>query len=55
MGGGRIDIIENEEVSHAHVYGFSYGYGKGNQEKVASIIEENTNAIATFDNSDGLY
>lgn len=55
MGGGRIDFIENEEVSHAHVYGFSYGYGKGNHEKVASIIEEHTNVIATFDNSDGLY
>merc|ERR1711971_969989 len=55
MGGGRIDFMENEEVSHAHVFGFSYGFGKGNHEKVASIIERHTDIIATSDSSDGLY
>ncbi|KAL7554620.1 hypothetical protein ACHAWF_018537 [Thalassiosira exigua] len=55
MGGGRIDYLEDEEVSHAHVFGFSYGFGKGDHEKVAHLIEEHTQAIATFDDSDGLY
>lgn len=55
MGGGRIDYIDNEEVKHAHVFGFSYGFGKGDHEKVASIIEQYSDVIATFDNSNGLY
>ena len=55
VGGGRIDFVENEEISHAHVFGFSYGFGKGDHEKVASIIEQYTDIVATFDNSDGLY
>ncbi len=55
MGGGRIDFIENDEVSHAHVFGFSYGFGKGDHEKVTKIIEEHTSIVATFDMSDGLY
>ena len=55
MGGGRIDFLENDEVAHAHVFGFSYGFGKGDHEKVAQLIEENTDIIATFDMSDGLY
>ena len=55
MGGGRIDFLDNDEVSHAHVFGFSYGFGKGDHEKVAKIIEENTDIISTSDVSDGLY
>ncbi|KAL7491725.1 hypothetical protein ACHAWT_001080 [Skeletonema menzelii] len=55
MGGGRIDFMVNDEVSHAHVFGFSYGFGKGDHQKVATIIEENSDIIATFDMSDGLY
>jgi len=55
MGGGRIDFLDNDEVSHAHVFGFSYGFGKGDHEKVAKIIEENTDIIATSDMSDGLH
>eukprot|EP00571_Detonula_confervacea_P002182 CAMPEP_0172326848 /NCGR_PEP_ID=MMETSP1058-20130122/57755_1 /TAXON_ID=83371 /ORGANISM="Detonula confervacea, Strain CCMP 353" /LENGTH=829 /DNA_ID=CAMNT_0013043737 /DNA_START=140 /DNA_END=2629 /DNA_ORIENTATION=- len=55
MGGGRIDFVKDETVSHAHVFGFSYGFGKGDHEKVAAIIEKNTNISATFDSSDGLY
>lgn len=55
MGGGRIDFLDNDEVSHAHVFGFSYGFGKGDHEKVASIIEGSSDIIATFDVSDGLY
>ena len=55
MGGGRIDFLTNDEVAHAHVFGFSYGFGKGHHEKVAAIIEENSDIIATFDMSDGLY
>ena len=55
MGGGRIDLVEKEGFSHAHVFGFSYGFGKGDHEKVAALIEEHTSTVATFDNSDGLY
>lgn len=55
MGGGRIDFLDNDHVSHAHVFGFSYGFGKGDHEKVSKIIEENTAIIATSDMSDGLY
>ena len=55
MGGGRINFLDNNEVSHAHVFGFSYGFGKGDHETVAKIIEENTDIIATSDMSDGLY
>lgn len=54
-GGGRIDFVSNQEVEHAHVYGFSYGFGKGDHEKVAEIIEQHSDIIATYDNSDGLY
>ena len=52
-GGGRIDYV----APHAHVYGFSYGFGKGDHELVAKIIEEESEeeTYATFDNSDGLY
>jgi len=54
MGGGRIDY--NTTKSSAHVYGFSYGFGRGNHAKVASIIEEySPKIIATSDNSPGLY
>ena len=58
-GGGRIDF--NAEKQHAHVYGFSYGYGKGNHGQVAALItastqDGNNNKIrATYDNSDSLY
>ena len=55
MGGGRIDFCISEELSHAHVFGFSYGFGKGNHQMVASIIEQYTDIVSTFDNSDGLY
>lgn len=52
-GGGRIDYV----APHAHVYGFSYGFGKGDHELVAKIIEEQSEdeTYATFDTSDGLY
>lgn len=55
VGGGRIDYIETDDLSHAHVFGFSYGFGKGDHKLVASLIEANTGIVATFDNSDGLY
>lgn len=55
IGGGRIDYTKTDGLSHAHVYGFSYAFGKGSHEMVASIIEANTDTVATFDNSDGIY
>lgn len=53
MGGGRIDYV----APHAHVFGFSYGFGKGDHEAVAQIIEGQSDdeIYATFDNADGLY
>ena len=52
-GGGRIDYV----APHAHVFGFSYGFGKGDHEAVAQIIEGQSDdeIYATFDNADGLY
>ena len=52
-GGGRIDYV----YPHAHVYGFSYGFGKGDHELAKKIIEEcsDEEIYATFDESDGIY
>jgi hypothetical protein len=55
IGGGKIDYMETDDLSHAHVYGFSYAFGKGNHEMVASIVEAHTDTVATFDNGDGIY
>ena len=54
-GGGRIEY--KSETQEACVYGFSYGFGKGDHEKAASIISEWSNGSikATHDNSDSLY
>jgi 23S rRNA-/tRNA-specific pseudouridylate synthase len=53
-GGGRISYMEGRE---AHVYGFSYGFGKGDHEKVVSLIDEWSQGkiVATFDASRNLY
>jgi len=52
-GGGRIDYdpLQNRCV----VYGFSYGFGKGNHEWAAKVIRNTTGMPATFDNDDSLY
>lgn len=55
IGGGKIDYVETDDLSHAHIYGFSYAFGKGNHEMVASIVEAHTDTVATFDNSGGTY
>ncbi len=54
-GGGRIEY--KPETQEACVYGFSYGFGKGDHEKAASIISEWSNGSikVTYDNSDSLY
>lgn len=54
-GGGRINY--NLETKHALVYGFSYGFGKGDHAKASSIIENwsNGSITSTYDNSDSLY
>ena len=53
-GGGRIDF--NEETKRALVYGFSYGFGKGDHEFVSLLIEKYDDSInASFDDSDLLY
>ena len=53
IGGGRIDF--DKEIGHAHIYGFSYGFGKGNHTLVAEIIEENTDIVTTINDADGIY
>jgi hypothetical protein len=54
-GGGRIDY--DLEEGRAVVCGFSYGFGKGDHQRAASLITEWTlgEIVATYDNSDGLY
>ena len=53
VGGGRIDFCDNQK--HAHVYGFSYGFGKGDHELVSQLIEKYSDFSASFDDSDLLY
>ena len=64
QGGGRIDYndcsndnTDDKTLSHAHVFGFSYGFGKGDHIRAAQIIERNSNQtiVATYDMSDNLY
>jgi len=54
-GGGRIDYSPNE--GRCVVYGFSYGFGKGDHELAAQIVREFSGGSiqATVDNSVGLY
>lgn len=55
-GGGRIDY--DPDRRRAHVYGFSYGFGKGDHARVAKLIEESDDDAAisaTYDNSNSLY
>jgi hypothetical protein len=54
-GGGRINY--NSETKHAIVYGFSYGFGKGDHAKASSSIENwsNGSITSTYDISDSLY
>jgi 23S rRNA-/tRNA-specific pseudouridylate synthase len=53
-GGGRIDYLEGRE---ARVYGFSYGFGRGDHQMVVSLIDEWSQGeiVATFDDSRNLY
>jgi len=54
-GGGRINYRRSE--GRAVVYGFSYGFGKGDHAKAAALITEwSDGAIeASYDNAEGLY
>jgi hypothetical protein len=54
-GGGRIDYRPAEK--QAVVYGFSYGFGKGDHARAANLIQEwsDGSVQATHDNSAGLY
>jgi 23S rRNA-/tRNA-specific pseudouridylate synthase len=54
MGGGRIDY--DPVKKKAHVYGFSYGFGKGDHHFVTMLIEKyQPDITATFDDSDDVY
>jgi 23S rRNA-/tRNA-specific pseudouridylate synthase len=54
-GGGRIDYRPTDK--EAVVYGFSYGFGKGDHARAAVLIQEWSQGSiqVTHDNSDGLY
>jgi 23S rRNA-/tRNA-specific pseudouridylate synthase len=54
-GGGRIDYRPDEK--QAVVYGFSYGFGKGDHVRAANMIKEWSDGSieATHDDSSGLY
>jgi 23S rRNA-/tRNA-specific pseudouridylate synthase len=60
-GGGRIDY--DPDKKGAHVYGFSYGFGKGDHAQAAELIESFSSQLdggddfikATYDNSNSLY
>jgi hypothetical protein len=54
-GGGRIDY--QPESSTAKVYGFSYGFGKGDHIVAARLIQEvlGKSLRVTYDLSDDLY
>jgi hypothetical protein len=52
-GGGRINYSSSS--NQAHVYGFSYGFGKGDHARVAALITAETGILATHDNSNDLY
>jgi 23S rRNA-/tRNA-specific pseudouridylate synthase len=51
-GGGRIDF--NPSSNRAHVYGFSFGFGKGDHQRAAALISE-AGYSGTYDNSNALY
>ena len=51
-GGGRIDYEPSS--NRAHIYGFSYGFGKGDHALVAALIAK-AGILSTFDNSNSLY
>jgi 23S rRNA-/tRNA-specific pseudouridylate synthase len=51
-GGGRIDYSPDNQ--RALVYGFSYGYGKGDHAKAAQLITD-SGILATHDDSNALY
>ena len=52
-GGGRIKY--DEVKKHAYVYGFSYGFGRGDHAHAASVIVQHSDVFATFNNSESLY
>lgn len=52
-GGGR--IMYDESKLNATVFGFSYGFGRGDHIKAASLISENSDISATYDLSTDLY
>jgi 23S rRNA-/tRNA-specific pseudouridylate synthase len=64
-GGGRIDYVPSASPSQcastAHVYGFSYRYGKGDHARAAALIEAQygqrgwNNIRVSYDESDSLY
>jgi Janus/Ocnus family (Ocnus) len=58
VGGGRINYrISSDGQRHATIYGFSYGFGRGDHKKAAEIIQQwSQNNVATSVNeSSSLY
>lgn len=52
-GGGRIEYDDVNKC--ANVYGFSYGFGRGDHAHAASVILQHSDVFATYDNSESLY
>jgi 23S rRNA-/tRNA-specific pseudouridylate synthase len=52
-GGGRIMYDPSKQT--AKVFGFSYGFGRGDHIKAAELISEHSDILATYDLSPGLY
>jgi 23S rRNA pseudouridine1911/1915/1917 synthase len=52
-GGGRILYDPTEKT--AKVFGFSYGFGRGDHIKAAELISEHSDILATYDLSPDLY
>lgn len=52
-GGGRIEY--DQVKKYATVYGFSYGFGRGDHAHTASLIAQHSDIHATYNNSVSLY
>lgn len=56
-GGGRIDYTDGAHRRAAVVYGFSYGFGRGDHAQAAAVIAawSQGRIDATYDDAAGLY
>lgn len=58
VGGGRINYrISSDGQQQATIYGFSYGFGRGDHRKASEIIQQwsQGNVVTSIDESLSLY